>query len=88
LPPFSVKLDTPLVGDAERAGALAKASAERYGRALESVEAARQSAHARIRASHEPALVLAAPAGPVTPARNEHRKRKKKRRAEEVPANA
>jgi hypothetical protein len=84
LPTFSVSLDPPARGDAQLARALKEASAQRFGRAAELVEADRRSAIARVlqtRTRYQPA------APPVPPKRNEHRARKK-RRAEAVATNA
>jgi len=84
LPTFSVSLDPPLCGDVEVAGALKEASAQRFGRAAELVEADRRSAVARVlqaRTRYQP------PAPPVPPKRNEQRSRKK-RRADVVASNA
>ena len=79
LPTFSVKLDPPLVGDAQLGASLAEASAQRYGRDVQLVEADRRSAVVRVllaRTKHAPAAALPA----VTPGeRNEHRPRKKRR---------
>jgi uncharacterized protein DUF87 len=75
LPTFSVKLDPPLVGDAQLGASLAQASAQRYGRDVELVEADRRSAAARVlqaRTKHQPAAL-------VPRERNEHRPRKKRR---------
>ena len=83
LPTFSVSLDPPVCGDAQLAAALKEASAQRFGRAAELVEADRRSALARVlqaRTRYLPA------APPVPPKRNEHRSRKK-RRAEVVATN-
>ena len=84
LPTFSVSLDPPQPGDARLAAALKEASAHRFGRAVELVEADRQSAIARVlqaRTRYQPAPQ------PPAPKRNEHRARKK-RRAEPVASNA
>jgi hypothetical protein len=48
LPTFSVNLDPPLRGDPEYGAGLARASAERFGRAVELVEGDRRSALARV----------------------------------------
>jgi hypothetical protein len=48
LPTFSVRLDPPLDGDPDRGAALARASAQRYGRDAALVEADRRSAAARV----------------------------------------
>ena len=70
-----------------RGAALARASAERYGRAAALVEADRRSAVARILQARAAARQPLQPAeAPPTEARNEHRPRKKKR-AQELGAN-
>jgi hypothetical protein len=95
LPTFSVSLDPPLAANAESGTALARASAERYGRAAALVDADRRSAVARILLARAAARQPAAPAQPSAPAqasptptaaRNQHRPRKKKR-AQELGAN-
>jgi hypothetical protein len=83
VPTFSVHLDPPMQPDAELRTALVRASAERYGRASELVEADRRSALARVLAARARQLPPQ-PAKP--PARNEHRPRKKNRKAEVVNA--
>jgi hypothetical protein len=87
LPTFSVNLDPPLGGDPEFGAALARASAERYGRAVALVEADRRSAVARVleaRTRYQPPTVQSQPA---QSSRNKHRPRKK-RRPQEATANA
>ena len=79
LPTFSVHLDPPPTGDAEVARALARQSAERYGRDVADVEADRRSASARVlqaRAQQQ----ATAPAR-ETRQRNQHRPRKQRRQA-------
>jgi hypothetical protein len=82
LPTFSVSLDTPLRGDGQLGGAIARASAERYGRDAELVEGDRRSALARVLQARE------APVAEPTHSneRNKHRPRKK-RRPQEVTTN-
>jgi Helicase HerA, central domain len=80
LPTFSVSLDPPQSGEAGLGETLKDASAQRFGRAAELVEADRRSAVARVLSAR--ALKPAEP-----PKRNEHRPRKK-RRAEAVASNA
>jgi hypothetical protein len=87
LPTFSVHLDSPAGPDEALRDELARASAGRYGRPVEAVEADRQAALERVlrlRARHvEVALTAAASApSPKRPARSEHRPRKKQRPAE------
>jgi hypothetical protein len=91
LPTFSVRLDPPLASDAAQAGRLIAASAERYGRDAALVEADRRSALARVQLARKPAVAASAqasagsapaspaPAQPVAPARNQHRKPKRRR---------
>jgi hypothetical protein len=95
LPTFSVQLDPPLRGDAAHGQALATASAARFGRPAELVEADQASAFARVDATHVvvSALAPAEPTAPpeamavevaqtpaqVTSGRNQHRPRKKRR---------
>jgi hypothetical protein len=83
VPTFSVHLDPPMPADAELRTALMRASAERYGRPAELVEADRRSALARVLAARTRQLPPQ-PARP--PARNEHRPRKKNRKAQVVNA--
>jgi hypothetical protein len=75
LPTFSVSLDPPSGGDGQLGHALARASAERYGRDAALVEADRRSAVARVLQARE--------APPPEPARgrerNQHRPRKNRR---------
>jgi Helicase HerA, central domain len=82
LPTFSVSLDPPLTGSAELGASLARASAARYGRDVELVEADRRSVVARVleaRTRHQPALTtLPGPPARSTP-RSQHRPRKKRR---------
>jgi uncharacterized protein DUF87 len=85
LPTFSVNLDPPLGGDPEFGAALARASAERYGRDVALVEADRRSAQARVLEARTRYLPQAMPAQPST--RNQHRPHKK-RRPNEATANA
>ena len=84
LPTFSVRLDPPLQPDAELRIALAAASAERYGRAVELVEQDRRSAVARVleirtKLLAPPPQGSSQPAPASRPARNQHRPRKKNR---------
>jgi len=77
LPTFSVSLDLPPVSDAALRASLANASAERYGRPATEVEAAinRSLAHVTpVTVEEQPAKV----------ARNEHRRRKKRRVEEDA----
>jgi len=88
LPTFSVNLDPPITGDAEFGAALARASAERYGRSVELVDADRHSARARVleaRTCHLPQVIQTQAA--QANQRNQHRPRKK-RRPQEVPTDA
>jgi hypothetical protein len=89
LPTFSVHLDPPLESDPRLRAALARASAERFGRDVALVEADRHAAVARllesrarhvqaVLANHQPHL----PAPAKAPARNEHRQKKKPRKPE------
>jgi hypothetical protein len=80
LPTFSVSLDPPGSADPGLGELLRAASAQRFGRAVELVEADRRSAVARVLNAR--ALKPASP-----PKRNEHRPRKK-RRAEAVASHA
>jgi hypothetical protein len=80
LPTFSVNLDPPQSGEPGLGERLKEASAQRFGRAAELVEADRRSAVARVLGAR--ALKPAEP-----PKRNEHRPRKK-RRTEAVASNA
>jgi hypothetical protein len=86
LPTFSVHLDPPLESDPQLRAALARASAERFGRDADLVEADRRAAVARVqesRAQHLQATLSNPqphpPATPKAPARNEHRQRKKQK---------
>lgn len=80
LPTFSVHLDPPLRSDADRTISLAQASAQRYGRDVGLVENDRRSAAARVlTAKTLVQATSAAELAPKTPARNEHRPRKKRR---------
>jgi hypothetical protein len=94
LPTFSVQLDPPLEGDAQLGGALACASADRYGRDAALVEADRRSAAARVLRAREALTSAGAARSPTTQAaaaaspRNQHRPRKKRRQPVEVTANA
>src|SRR6266702_776269 len=54
LPTFSVSLDPPLRGDGRLGGAIARASAELYGRDAELVEGDRRSALARVLQARQP----------------------------------
>ena len=89
LPTFSVHLDPPLEPDPRLRTILARASAERFGRDVEKVEADRRGALARVleaRTRHVQATISTlqppAPGAPKAAARNEHRPRKKHRKAE------
>jgi hypothetical protein len=80
LPTFSVQLDPPLANDRQLGEALARTSAERYGRDAARVEADRRRAVERVleaRSAGRPTPPVPQPAKP--PARNEHRPRKKRR---------
>ncbi len=80
LPTFSVQLDPPLVDDPRLGKALARASADRYGRDAEHVEAARRIAVERVLEARTKRLTSPPAAQPTKPpARNEHRPRKKPR---------
>src|SRR5207244_2450187 len=88
LPTFSVNLDPPLRGDAALGVALARASAERYGRDVALVEADRRSAQARVleaRTRYQPQATSSQPTQPSS--RNQHRPRKK-RRPQEISTDA
>jgi hypothetical protein len=95
LPTFSVALDPPPVTDVAVRHELARASAQRYGRAVEVVEAERQHALERIAALRTaPAPEVVAEAEPKLEsqrrARNEHRgrRRRKQKQVEEIPVYA
>jgi hypothetical protein len=77
LPTFSVYLDPPLPGDAELGRALAAASAERYGRDAERVEADRRARLRHVMGAKARALASPVVEPPRSAARNEHRPRKK-----------
>ena len=80
LPTFSVQLDPPLVDNPRLGKALARASADRYGRDAEHVEAARRIAVERVLEARTKRLTSPPAAQPTKPpARNEHRPRKKPR---------
>jgi hypothetical protein len=88
LPSFSVHLDPPPASDPELRTTLVRASAERYGRDAELVDADRRSALARVlelRTRQVPQLSPVPPQAPLQPApqpraRNEHRPRKNRPR--------
>ena len=88
LPTFSVNLDPPLRGDPEFGAALARASAERYGRDVALVEGDRRSAVARVLAARTRYQPPVAQISTTQTSRNEHRLRKKKRQTQEVMSNA
>jgi Flp pilus assembly CpaF family ATPase len=86
LPTFSVHLDPPLESDPRLRTALARASAERFGRDADRVEADRRAAVAMLqqyRTSHLQAALsnpqTHPPTTPKAPARNEHRQRKRRK---------
>jgi hypothetical protein len=84
LPTFSVQLDPPLQPDTNLRTSLARSSAERFGRDAQLVTAERRAALARVtqaRARHVSALATPQPpsmAMPKKPARNEHRRTRKR----------
>ena len=85
LPTFSVHLDPPMNSDPEQRASLARASAERFGRDAAAVEADRRAAIARVleaRASHVQSVLSNSPPASKAPARNQHRPKKKPRKAE------
>jgi hypothetical protein len=85
LPTFSVHLDPPMPPDRQLAAALAYASARRFGRDAALVEAGRRASVERVteaRSRHIQAVVAAPQVGQKSPARNEHRAKKKRRQAE------
>jgi hypothetical protein len=91
LPTFSVQLDPPAEPDPHARAWLAHASAERYGRDAQLVEADRRCALARVleaRTRHLPSAALQpqpqAPPAARPAARNEHRRRKRRKPAEAV----
>jgi hypothetical protein len=81
LPTFSVHLDPPLLPDLRLGADLARASAERYGRDAAAVDADREALAARILELHARPFIGAEQQQVTaeTPARNEHRPRKKHR---------
>jgi hypothetical protein len=89
LPTFSVHLDPPLQSDPLLRAALARTSAERFGRDAVLVEADRRAAVARVlevRSRHVSAVVPRLPSQaqstPKSPARNEHRQKRKRPKVE------
>jgi hypothetical protein len=92
LPTFSVHLDPPLTPDLAGSAALARASAQRFGRPVVDVDAERRAMLAHVLELRTRQLAPSLP--PATPARpnarNEHRGRKKKRAAQpaQAPADA
>ena len=85
LPTFSVHLDPPLVSDPRLRAWLARASARRFGRDAELVEAERRATLARVmeaRARHVRAVVTPPQPDQKPPPRNEHRAKKKRRQPE------
>lgn len=79
LPTFSVYLDPPLSGDPELGRKLAAASAERYGRDAERVEADRRARLTHLMEAKTRALASIVVEPPKSSARNEHRPRKKRK---------
>jgi hypothetical protein len=85
VPTFSVHLEPPMPSDRQLAAALAHASARRFGRDAALVEADRRATVTRIaeaRSRHIQAIVAAPHVGQKSPARNEHRPKKKRRQSE------
>ena len=85
LPTFSVHLDPPMPSDRQMGASLTRASASRFGRDAALVEADRRATVARIaeaRSRHVQAAIATPQVGQKSPARNQHRAKKKRRQAE------